>query len=146
MKNRAGVEARALCESSVDQQYLFPTLLRWVLVLNRALRSRPYSPPPASPLLSSSLLRASLPHTWSSLWDCSSSLLHHTLLLPACELASYLVIPVELRSAKLSPLSRAAGGSSGVRSYGDSDYSSPSLGGCDPRNCRHFRGLLRGPA
>ena len=40
-----------------------------------------------------------------------------------------LAIPGWLRSAKLSPLSRAAGGPSGVTSYGDSDLTSPSLGG-----------------
>ena len=28
----------------------------------------------------------------------------------------------------------------------DSDHTSPSLVGCDQRNCRHFRGLLGGPA
>ena len=26
------------------------------------------------------------------------------------------------------------------------EEASPSLGGCDLRNCRHFRGLLGGPA
>ena len=57
-----------------------------------------------------------------------------------------LAVPWGLRSAKLSQLSWAPGRPSGVVSYADDHETSPSLGGCDLRNCRHFRGLLGGPA
>ena len=33
-----------------------------------------------------------------------------------------------------------------MTSYGDHHETSPSLGGCQLRSCRHFRGLLGGPA
>ena len=51
-----------------------------------------------------------------------------------------------LRSATLSPRSWAPGRSSGGVSYADHFETSPSPGVCDLRNCRHFRGLLGGPA
>ena len=77
----------------------FPTLLRWVLVLNRAA-ARASSP--SRPLLSFSLLPlTSVRLAWS--------------------LASYLVAPGWGRFAKLSPLSRAAGEFSGVKHHPDSD-------------------------
>ena len=57
-----------------------------------------------------------------------------------------LAVPGGLRSAKLRPLSWAPGRSSALVSYAHQNETSPSLGGCDPRNCRHFRGLLGGPA
>ena len=41
---------------------------------------------------------------------------------------------------------RSAGAYSGVRPQSDSDLTSPSLGGCDLRNCHHFRMLPGGPA
>eukprot|EP00959_Pyramimonas_sp_CCMP1952_P052548 1098589-Pyramimonas_sp.AAC.1 len=53
-----------------------------------------------------------------------------------------LAVPGGLRSAKLSPLSKAAGVSCGVRHRADLSGTSSSLGGCDLRNCRHFRALL----
>eukprot|EP00959_Pyramimonas_sp_CCMP1952_P333195 6976960-Pyramimonas_sp.AAC.1 len=49
-------------------------------------------------------------------------------------------------TAELSPLSKAAGGPSGVRHRADLSEPSPSLGGCDLQNCRHLRGLLVGLA
>ena len=132
----------------------FPTLLRWVHVLNRALSGPPLLPPSLLPpslppsssfmffpdplalgtrfeqsiavehilpsllpsrlppplltcLLRRSFVRASLPPTPS--------------LFLACQPVSYLAIPGGLRSAKLSPLSMASGGSSGVTSYADSN-------------------------
>ena len=55
--------------------------------------------------------------------------------------------PGGLRSAQLSPRSWAPVRPSGGAPYADHHDSSPlSGGGCDLRNCRHFRGLLRGPA
>ena len=55
-------------------------------------------------------------------------------------------VHAELRTAKLSPLSRAPGKPSGVVSYADHNEASPSLGGCELRNCRNVRRFLGGPA
>eukprot|EP00959_Pyramimonas_sp_CCMP1952_P231001 4828983-Pyramimonas_sp.AAC.1 len=51
-----------------------------------------------------------------------------------------------LRSVKLSPLSRPAGGPTKVGTHGGLKLDLAIPGGCDLRNCRHFRGLLGGPA
>eukprot|EP00959_Pyramimonas_sp_CCMP1952_P059403 1240491-Pyramimonas_sp.AAC.1 len=50
------------------------------------------------------------------------------------------------RAINLSPLSWAPGRSIGVASHADQNEISPSLGVCDQRSCRYFRGLLGGPA
>ena len=52
----------------------------------------------------------------------------------------YLGAPWGLRTAKVLSLSWAPGRASVVTSYADSDSTSPSLGGCELRNCHHCRG------
>ena len=51
-----------------------------------------------------------------------------------------------LRTAKVSLRSWAPGRSGGVVLHADQNETSTSLGGCTQQDCRHFRGLLAGPA
>eukprot|EP00959_Pyramimonas_sp_CCMP1952_P033464 702479-Pyramimonas_sp.AAC.1 len=48
----------------------------------------------------------------------------------------------ELRTAQLSAFSLAPGRSSGMEVHADLLKVRGSLRGCEPRNCRHFRGLM----